>query len=175
MKRPLLLPLAAALIVAGMFVVPHHAAADVGPPTEPPRINDKRCTTAQGRLTNTADTLQAVSERQATTYGNLHERSTARIAVLKQKGYGTAPLESSLQTLDAQIKDYRAKAATLHGQLVATRDLACGDNEAAYNNSLNAARAQLRTVREASQAIHQTLGKDVVSGLKAGAAWLKKK
>lgn len=172
MKRPLLISLAAFAVI--LFAAPHQATATqiVEPPAEP-RIAAKRCGVGEGRLTNIAETLDIISERRAITYTNIYERSMARVSVLKQKGYNTKKLEADLRAVDAHIKEYRSQAADLKAKVSAARDRACGDSETEYNDALQAARTQLKTVREAAQTIHQTFRSSIIPGLKTAATWVK--
>lgn len=173
MKRPLLIPLAATVAVVGLLAIPRQAAADVVVPTEKPRIAARRCTAAKGRITNITDTMRTVSERRAITYTNMRERAIARVAVLKQKGYDTSKLEADLQTVNQQIQDYHAKAEELYSALVSAQDTACGDSDGDFASALASARTQLKAVREASLAIHQTYRSSIIPDIKAAATWVK--
>jgi hypothetical protein len=173
MKRLLLIPLTAAVVGVGLLAVPERAMADVVVPTEKPRISAARCSMAKGRITNITDTMRTVSERRTTTYTNIRERAIARVAVLKQKGYDTSKLEADLETVNQQIKDYHAKAEELYGTLSSAQDTACGDSDGDFASALASARTQLKAVREASQAIHQTYRSSVIPDIKVAATWIK--
>lgn len=173
MKRLLLIPLATVVSVAALVSTPYQAGAMVIPSNEKPRIAAARCTVAKGRITNMTDTMKNVSERRTTAYKNIRERAIARVTILKQKGYDTSKLTADLQTLDAQIKDYRAKADLLYGALATAQDTACGDGEGVFAGALASARTELKAVREASQTVHQTLRSVIIPDIKAAATWLK--
>jgi uncharacterized phage infection (PIP) family protein YhgE len=173
MKRLLFLLSAIAVTVAGLIALPQPAGATAIPPTETPRIPDKRCVLAKGRIANMAETFKAAAEQRATSYNNVHERTTARVTVLKQKKYDTGKLESHLQTLNNQVKEYQAKSDELYNALGAARDAACGDDEGAFTSALASARDKLKAAREASQTVHKTLQDSIAADLKAAATWIK--
>jgi hypothetical protein len=173
MKRLLLIPLATVVSVAALVSTPYQAGATVLPSNEKPRVTAARCTVAKGRITNITDTMKNVSERRTTTYTNIRERTIARVTVLKQKGYDTSKLTADLQTVDAQIKDYHAKANMLYSDLATAQDTACGDGDGAFVGALASARTELKAVREASQTVHQTFRSTIIPDIKAAATWLK--
>jgi hypothetical protein len=174
MKRlPYILPLAV-VAVSGLLAIPsHQVAATAIPSNERPRIEAVRCTVAKGRITNITEALRTVSERRTTAYTNIRERTVARVTVLKQKGYDTSKLEADLTKLDNQIKDYRTKAGNLTSLLISAQEQACSDSEGDFAATLTETRTQLKVVREASQAIHQTFRSSIVPGLQTAATWVK--
>jgi hypothetical protein len=173
MKRLLLLPLALGVSTVGLLAVPYQVGAHVVPSEDTPRIAAARCTVAKGRIANMTDTMRMVSERRTATYVATQEKVSARVTVLKQKGYDTTKLANDLQTINQQIQGHRLEADELHSAFSNLQNTACGDSDGAFAGALTDARTQLRTVRESSQTIHQTFREVIIPDIKAAATWLK--
>ena len=163
------------LAVACSFTVllPAASASAATPIRE--RIQEKRCTIAENRISILLTRMKNVGEKRTTTYQNLKEKVQTAITKAENAGYDTTKLTTSMTSLDTAIKDYRATTISLYEKIQNTQNYACGESEGDFAEALRAARQQMPVVKQAAQHVHEVFTEQVKPELKAFREWLKNK
>ncbi|MBI2589649.1 hypothetical protein HYW32_01300 [Candidatus Berkelbacteria bacterium] len=134
------------------------------------KITERRCTRGEARIERRISLFEIVREKRANRYTKLKRRMEALITKLEDEDYNTAMLKDHLIEFDAKIDVFQTSFLDHIDQLTGTQEFACGESEGAFMNALNNARAQMKTVRTAAEAVHtywQTVIKEDLKSLKA--------
>ena len=180
MKRTLLLCLIAVITAITPIFTSSFATAQTTPtdpqtttqntPEQP--VNGALCERVQTRLLTRINKVSELRDTHGEVYDTLLQRLDKVIDNAETKSYDTTQLSDARETVAAAIADYDKAVDALTTSLSTSAEVSC-ENPIRYVLLITNARTELKTVREASQAVRTAFVEEVIPTLKEYKTWLQ--
>ncbi len=166
MKKTItLIVLAAVVAITGLSFGPTANAVST--------VTAARCTVAEARLDTRTTKVTTATTTQTAAYNKVKAKVDDLITTAKTAGYDTTAMTAASTAVQAKITTYAAAATTYSADLLATKNLSCGDSDGAFTTSLTTARTDLIALRAAALDVRTTVKNTAIPALNGYVTWLK--